>query len=422
MKTSSISGPPPIQEQKRASKFQQLKSFDMANVEEDERRVVRWLLISLGLLIILGIGWASIFKLDEITVGQGKVIPSSRKQLVQSLDAGILQAIYVKEGDTVQKGQLLLRIDDSRAEPVYREAYEKWLALLAQASRLRAEAYGIPLEFPKALGDYTGLTQRETQAYLARKTALEQEVSAREESLRAIEREISLISPLVKQGVMSEVELLRLQRQRSDLKGEIAQRRNRYLTDANNELVKVESELSQTRENARAREDAYRRTVVRAPMDGVVKNVSVTTIGGVIQAGQDILEIVPVQDEMLVEAFVKPEEVAFLAVGQKAVVKLTAYDFNRYGGFNGVLEHLSPDTLKDNTQQPKRPNADPVELEPGYYRIIVRMTNAGREMAGMKLEPMPGMTAIVEIKTGEKTVLEYIVRPFQEVSQALRER
>ena len=398
------------------------KSFDLASLEDSERSVSRWLVRSIFILVILALVWASSFQLDEITRGQGKVIPSSREQVIQSLDAGVLTELNVREGDEVEKGQVLLRIDDARSGPVYREAREKWLALLAQAARLRAEAYGTPLTFPAELEEFPALVARETQAYEARKTSLEEQLKSMKSSLAAIKSEIALVAPMVKQGVMSQVELLRLQRQQADVEGQMAERRNRYLTDANNELVRVDSDLAQTRENALAREDAYRRTVIRSPMKGVVKNVSVTTIGGVIQAGQNILEIVPVHDEMLVEAYVKPTEVAFLKVGQPAVVKLTAYEYNKFGGFEGVLEHLSPDTLKDVENKPRKPGASPVDLEEGYYRILVRIKNAGREKNGMKLVPLPGMTAIVEIKTGEKSVLEYLIRPFQSVSQALRER
>lgn len=399
------------------------KSFDISSIETNERRVSQWLVRSLFLLVILATGWASYFKLDEITRGQGKVIPSSREQVIQSLDSGILTELNVREGDQVEKDQVLLRIDDARSGPVYREAREKWLALLAQVSRLRAEAYGTQLEFPLELDPHPGLRERETQAYEARKTSLQEQLRALDSSLTAIKSEIGLVGPMVRHGVMSQVELLRLQRQQAELEGQIAERRNRYLTDANNELVRVDSELAQTRENALAREDAYRRTVIRSPMKGVVKNVSVTTIGGVIQPGQNILEIVPVHDEMLVEAYVKPTEVAFLKEGQPAVVKLTAYDYNKFGGFEGVLEHLSPDTLKDDeSKKPRRPGANPIDLEEGFYRILVRIKDAGREKSGMKLVPLPGMTAIVEIRTGEKTVLEYLIRPFQAVGQALRER
>jgi membrane fusion protein, adhesin transport system len=391
------------------------------SLEDDERFASRVLVWSVTLLLVLGLIWASLFKLDEVTRAQGKIIPSSREQVIQSLDTGVLVDMLVKEGDQVQQGQVLLRIDDARSGPVFREAQEKFLALLAQSARLRAEAYGSELIFPQELSAHPTLRERETQAFDARKQALDEHLSALRNSLSAITQEINLTAPLVNQGVMSKVELLRLRRQQSDLQGQIAERRNRYLTDANAELSRVESELSQTRENALAREDAFKRTTIRSPMKGIVKNVTVTTIGGVIQAGQSIMEIVPVHDEMLVEAYVKPAEVAYLRIGQPAIVKLTAYDFNKYGGLNGVLEHLSPDTLRDESKA-KRPGASPVELEEGYYRILVRIEDSGREKNGMNLTPMPGMTTIVELPTGEKTVLEYLIRPLQSVTQALRER
>ena len=417
------------------------------NPEEEERRASRGLLWATALTLAVALGWAATFELDEITRGQGRVIPASREQVVQSLDSGILRELLVREGDAVTAGQVLLRIDDARAGPVYREAREKALALAALAARLRAEARGTALEFPPEVRAVPAVLARERQAYEARRQALDEQVrairaslAATEGSVRAVQdsmlatrRELEMTQPLVRQGVISEVELLRLQRQEADLKrqladlgrqqadlqGQIVERRNRYLTDASNELTRVESELAQTRENALAREDSLRRTVIRAPMKGIVKNVQITTVGGVIQPGQSILEIVPVQDEMLVEAYVRPTEVAFLKPGQAATVKLTAYDFNKYGGLDGVLEQVSPDTLKD--ERNRRPGSLP-ELEEGFYRILVRIRDDDRVRAGLTLEPLPGMTALVEIRTGNKTVLEYLFRPLQNVSQALRER
>jgi adhesin transport system membrane fusion protein len=393
--------------------------FGIATVEEDERRASKILVWATGATLVLALAWASWFQLDEITRGQGKVIPSSREQVIQSLDTGVLSEMFVREGSPVEKDQILLRIDDARSGAVYREAHEKFMSLSALAARLKAEAYGTALIFPPEVQQETGLIQQETQAYNARKRALSESLRSLDISLSAVTRELSMTEPLVQQGVMSEVELLRLRRQQSDLMGQRAERQNRYLTDANNELVRVASELSQTKENASAREDAFKRTTIRSPMKGVVKNVQVTTVGGVIQAGQPILEIVPTEDEMLVEAYVKPSEVAFLKVGQKAVVKLTAYDFNKYGGLDGVLEHLSPDTLRDERQ--KKPG-NPVELEEGLYRIIVRVKETEGMRNGLKLTPTPGMTATVEIRTGQKSVLEYLFRPLQNVTQALRER
>ena len=396
-----------------------LSGFGVATVEDDERRASQALVWATGLTLILALSWAAFFELDEITRGQGKVIPTSREQVIQSLDSGVLSEMFVREGSVVEKDQVLLRIDDARSGAVFREAQEKYLALSALAARLKAEAYGTALVFPSELNAYPDVMQQELQAFNARKRSLMQSLQALDSSMAAVTRELTITEPMVLQGVMSEVELLRLKRQQSELMGQRAERLNRYLTDANNELTRVASELSQTKENASAREDAFLRTTIRSPMKGVVKNVQITTVGGVVQAGQAILEIVPTEDEMLVEAYINPSEVAFLKVGQAAVVKLTAYDFNKYGGLDGVLEHLSPDTLRDEKQ--KKPG-NPVELEEGLYRIIVRVKESTNVRNGLKLIPSPGMTASVEIRTGSKTVLEYIFRPLQNVSQALRER
>jgi adhesin transport system membrane fusion protein len=395
--------------------------FGVRTVEDDEREASRLLVWTTAGVLLFGLIWAGFFSLDEITRGQGKVIPSSREQVIQSLDSGVLREMMVREGDLVEKDQVLLQMDDARSGAGYREANEKYLSLLALAARLRAESSDTALVFPPELKEEQQLVTQETQAYKARKQALTESLQALDASLAAITREITLTAPLVKGGVMSEVELLRLKRQQADLMGQRAERKNRYITDANNELTRVSSELSQTKESASAREDAYLHTTIKSPMRGVVKNVQVTTVGGVIQAGQPILEIVPTEDEMLVEAYVKPSEVAFLKVGQKAVVKLSSYDFNKYGGLDGELEHLSPDTLKDERQQ-RKPGANPADMEEGYYRILVRIKDANLVRNGKKIEATPGMTATVEIRTGQKTVLEYLFRPLQNVSQALRER
>lgn len=391
------------------------------SIEDDERRTSRYLIRTMALVLAVALLWAASFQLDEITRGTGKVIPSSREQVIQSLDTGVLAEMLVHEGDAVVKGQVLLRIDDARTGPMFREAREKWLALSAQAARLQAEAYGMPLRFPVHVQSQTDIVKRETQAFRARRQALNEQMTAMQQSLTQLSAELDLVAPLVAQGVMSQVELLRLKRQQADLQSTMAERRNRYLTEASNELVRVESDLAQTRENTLAREDALRKTVVRTPMDGIVKNVQYTTLGAVIQSGQSILEIVPVQDEMVVEAYVKPSEVAFLKVNQPAVVKLSAFDFNKYGGLQGVLEHISPDTLTGDGKG-RAPGSTPVNLEEGHYRILVRITDTQLHRHGMDMRASPGMSALVEIKTGQKTVLEYLLRPVQALTQALRER
>lgn len=393
----------------------------ITSMEQDERRALRYLVWATAITLVAALLWASLFDLDEITRAQGKVIPVSREQVIQSLDAGVLSELLVREGDLVEKDQVLLRIDDARSGPIYREVHEKMLALSAQAARLHAEAYGLPLKFPGELDQTPALLDRERHAYHVRKLALNEQILNLTHSLQAIGREISLTSPMVSRGLVSEVELLRLKRQESDLKSQLAERRNRYQIDTHNELSKVESELAQTREVVLGREDSFKKTLIRAPMTGVVKKIQITTIGGVIQPGQNILEIIPSDDSMLVEAYVKPSEVAFLRSGQAAVIKLTAYEFNRYGGLNGTLEQISPDTMQDESK-PRKPGANPVELDEGYYRLLIRISDKPTKRQGMELKPKPGMTATVEIRTGQKTVLEYLFRPLQSVTQALRER
>lgn len=393
------------------------KEFGLLSVEDEERRTSRWLLWLTVVTLGACIGWAALFQLDEVTRGQGKVIPASREQVVQSLDSGVVTEILVREGSAVRKDDVLIRLDDGRSGPVFREAREKKVALQAMAARLRAEAQGRPLEFGRDIP--VDLAARERQTFQARRQQLDEALVSLKRAQEALNREIAMTEPMTREGLMSEVELLRLRRQQADLTGQINDRRNRYVADAANELMRVESELAQTRENAIARQDALIRTVIKAPMDGVVKNVQISTIGGVVQPGVPILEIVPTQDQMLVEAYVKPAEVAFLKPGMKAMVKLTAYDFNRFGGLEGVLEHISPDTLRDEKQ--RRPGVA-LELEEGYYRLLIRVTDTNLERNGLRLQPLPGMTAMVDIKTGQKTVLEYLFRPLQSVSQALRER
>lgn len=404
-----------------SSTLRKHNEFDYQDSHKDDswvRTLTIWGL-AIGLLGLFT--WAYSFELEEISRGQGRVIPMSKAQIVQSLDAGILTELNVREGDAVKAGQQILRIDDARTGPLYREAVQKWLGLSAQAAKLQAEALGKEIEFAQELQDQPEIMARERAAYAARRQALDEQVAAMERSMALISREIAMIEPLVNRGIISEVEVLRLSRQRSDIQAGIAERKNRYYTDANNELVKVETELAMARENALARQDAFKRTVIRAPMDGIVKNIQVTTLGAVVPAGQDILAIIPTHDEMVVEAFVEPSEVAFLKIGSPVVVKLSAYEFNKYGGIEGRITHISADTLQE--QNPNRPQTnDKAQIEPGLYKVLVGFTEHNVERQGKKLTPMPGMAADIEIKTGKKTVLEYVFRPLMSVRESLRER
>jgi adhesin transport system membrane fusion protein len=374
------------------------------------------------LLLSAGLVWATYFELDEVTTVTGKVIPSSRGQVVQILEAGVLRELSVKEGDSVDKNQILLKLDDSRAGPVYQEAYRKWKALLARATRLRAEAYDAPLDFPKAVLTDAELVSTETQALAARRSALDHQVEALERQLVPLTREIALTAPLVRQGLVSEVELLRLDRQAAELKGQIATARANFFSRAIDELVLVDTELNQISESLVGYRAALDRTIVYSPADGIVRAVNVSTVGAVINAGQVIMDIVPVNDDLIVEVFMPPSEVAYVQVGQSAQVKLSAYDDRRYGSLDGVVELIGPDVVIEDNKGGARLDGAPVNFEPGFYRVFVCITNPGIERNGVRLEPKVGMTATVDILTGNKTVMEYIFNPAQALRNALRER
>ncbi len=356
--------------------------------------------------------WADHFKLEEITRGNAKVIPSSREQIIQSLEGGILSELMVREGDIVAQGQPLLRIDPTKANASYQEGQNKALALRATAARLRAEARGIPLQFSADVKQLTELVKNETNTYQAKRQALEQSTTTIKRSKQLIARELAMTEPMAAKGLVSEIELLRMRRQVNELELQIQERFNKYRAEAANELIKVESELSQTTEIVGARKDQVKRTTINAPLRGTVKNIRMNTIGGVVQPAQDIMEIVPLDERLLVEAKIRPTDVAFLHPGLPATVKISAYDYSIYGGLEGVIEIISPDTLRE-----ERKSEDE-----NYYRVLVRTKNSTLSNNGKELPIIPGMTASVEIRTGEKTVLDYLLKPVLKAREALRER
>lgn len=388
-----------------------------AALQKEKHHGQFWVIILFFVFLVVFVIWAYNSPLEEVTRGNGSVIPSSREQVIQSLDPGTISEMKVKEGDIVEKGQILLRLDDTRSSAVLRESEAKVANLEAMAARLKAEAYGGPLNFPSGISP--ALKQREQAAYVARRRAVVDAVQGLRMSKAALDREISITAPMVKQGVVSEVELLRMQRESSDLAAQIAERQNRYMADANNELVQTESELAQAKENMAMRADPVSRSLIRAPLRGIVKDVKINTVGGVVNAGQDILNIVPLDEKLLVEAYIRPQDVAFLRPGLPAVVKISAYDYAIYGGLDGKVTLISPDTISNQAR------TDELKLDPNqvYYRILVQTdANSLKDRNGKDMPIIPGMVATVDVKTGEKTVFQYLIKPITRMKQALRER
>lgn len=355
--------------------------------------------------------WAWNFKLDEVSTGTGKVVPSSKEQVVQSLDGGILTQINVHEGDIVQKGQVLAQLDRTRFESTVEESASRMRAAQATAARLKAEVSGTPLSFPAEVAKEPLLVREETALYQSRRTNLQQTSAGLTEALRLVRDELTMTEPLVARGAASEVEVLRLKRQANDLENKLNDVRNQYLVQAREELAKANAEIEAQRSVVRGKSDSLTRLTFTSPVRGVVKEVAVTTVGGVIPQNGRLMVIVPLDEQLLVEARISPRDVAFIHPNQKALVKITAYDYAIYGGLPGRVTIISPDTIQDE-----------VKKDVFYYRVYI-LTDSDHltNKQGQKFPIVPGMIATVDIHTGSKTVLDYLIKPFNKAQEALRE-
>lgn len=413
-----------------------------------------YLLTVMGAVVFIVMGvWANFAVLDEVTRGEGQVIPSRKTQVIQNLEGGILAEILVQEGDIVERGAILIRIDNSVAQAGYRDVRGQYYTLLATITRLEAEFEGSKLVFSKEiLKEAAEEAADQMRLYNARKNQLRAQVAVLkaqasqrtqetaemdsrrkqlERSLVLARQEMAITEPLVKKGIMPRIELLRIERQVADLEGEIstinvsiprlktaaseARRRTEELvatskTEVSIELNRIRAEFNSISETLFAGKDRVTRTEVRSPVRGTIKDLKQTTVGGVIRPGEDILEIVPLDDSLLIEARIRPADIAFLRPGQQSTVKVTAYDFSIYGGLKATLERISAGTLKD-------------EQGESYYRAYLRTDQNSLIRHGEELPIIPGMTATVEILTGKKTVLDYILKPILKTrDRALTER
>lgn len=419
-------------------------------------RLPRLLLAVLVLLMLSAAGWAAVATVEEVTRGEGRVIPSSKIQTVQSLEGGIVKEILVRQGSRVARDQVLLRIDDTGLAASMGEIAARRHALRAQIARLTAEAQGAadPIFTADLSAAAPGVVAAEREAFALRRQQRDAQVQILAErraqkqlelaelttgaarirsSLGLAQQELNLNAPLARQGVVPRADFLRLQREVNDLKGELeaaeqqipraaaALREAEQLEkeavlkergEAQAALATAESELAVIEETLRGAADRVARTEIRSPVEGIVNTVNVTTIGGVVQPGAPLVEIVPLDDALLVEARIRPADIAFIGPGQRAVVKLTAYDFAIYGGLEGEVERIGADALVD----PKTGES--------YYTITVRTRQSALTgPGGAPLPIIPGMVASVDIITGEKTVLGYLLKPIIKTQQeALKER
>jgi len=371
----------------------------------------RIIIISVLLFILLGV-WAWFGTLDEVSTGTGKVVPSSREQVLQSMDGGIVTEVLVHEGDKVEAGQIVARLDPTRSESNVGESAARYRASLASSVRLNAEVNDSPLVFPDSLKAWPELIASETRLYKSRRAQLTDSASDIQDALVSVNKELAITQRLAKSGAASNVEVLRLQRQKSDLQLKITDLRSQYYVQAREALSKANAEVDMLSAIIKGREDSVSRMTVRSPMRGIVKNIQVTTIGGVIPPNGEMMEIVPVDDHLLIEARLSPRDIAFIHPGQRALVKVTAYDYAIYGGLEGEVETISPDTIQDK-----------VKPEIVYYRVFIRTHQDYLvNKVGHHFSISPGMVATVDIKTGQKTIVDYLIKPFNRAREALRER
>ncbi|QKE63906.1 HlyD family type I secretion periplasmic adaptor subunit [Aquipseudomonas campi] len=420
---------------------------------EDSPWLARATVWSVSACLLVALIWAKFAVLEEVTTGEGKAIPSSKIQVIQNLEGGIVTEIFVREGQVVNKGDTLLRLDDTRFLSNRGESEADRMALVARVERLSAEAEGRPLALPEELVKQAPqLVEDEMALYGARQQRLHSEQNTLREqlqqktqelaefraksqqyrsSLGLLQQELNMSQPLVETGAISQVEILRLRRSAVEVRGSldatnlaipraesaieeiksrIEESELAFRSDAFKELNEMRTELKKITSTSVAIDDRVTRTTVVSPVYGIIKLLKVNTIGGVVQPGDAMVEVVPLEDNLLIEAKVRPQDVAFLHPGQKAMVKFTAYDYTIYGGLKAKLELISADTITD-------------EEGNSFYLIQVR---TDQSHLGTKEHPLliiPGMVATVDIITGEKSVLDYLLKPVLKArSEALRER
>ncbi len=363
----------------------------------------RWALWAIMVCLVSFFTWAYYSELEQVTRAQGQVIASSRTQIIQSLDGGVIESVAVKEGATVRAGQVLLKFSAARADSAWRETRARAAALTAAVARLRAEVFDEPMVFDALVKAHPGFAENQKELYKKRKRAIDDELSAYKKALGLAQEELQATEPLLKNGDVGLADVLRLRRQVTDLEGQIANRKNKYFQDAQAELAKAQEDLASVSQAMEQRKIQLDNTVVLAPRAGIVKNIRFTTLGAVVKSGDDILELVPADNDLVVEAKVKPADIGFIHIGLPATLKVDAYDYSVFGALQGKVMYISADTMKEDTRGLQ---------DQTYYLVRVKADSAhlvGRN--GEEMAVTPGMTATVEILTGKKTILNYLIKP-----------
>lgn len=373
-----------------------------------QSRIV-WLIMLLFVSVFV---WAWAARLDEVTTAKGQVIPIQQEQVVQSLEGGLLRELNVRSDEIVEVGEILARLDPKGTEADFDEIEAQLLARRARIARLTAEITDTALEFPEDLLRHHELVDLERALYDTRRDSLSNTLSLLEKNRVLLGEELTVLTRLSLTGAVARMDVVRLQRQIVELNMKEAEIRHGYYVTASEELLKTKAEAEALAAELRGGMDRLERLTLRSPVRGIVKDIAVTTVGGVISPNGELMTIVPLDDELLVETRVEPRDIAFIRPSMRATIKVTAYDYAIYGTLSGEVRSISPDSIIDETDPQKR-----------YYRVFVQSDSFELvNKAGQKFAVTPGMVATVDIHTGSKTVLQYLVKPFNRAAEAMRER
>lgn len=375
----------------------------------------QWTIVSISLFLVALITWSFWAELEQVSRAPGQVIPTGRVQIIQSSDGGVITDIKVREGDRVAKGQLLVQLDQVKIKAAVSESQGKVASLMSSMARINAELFDRPLDFPPEVRAFPDFVANQTMLYQKRRQAVDDTINSLQGMLRLAQQELDLNKPLVATGDVARADVLRMERGVSDLRAQIVNVRNKYLQDLQAEYTKTEEDLVAAREILAQRSDMLKDTEIRAPADGIVKNIRLTTIGGVLRPGDEVLSIVPTGEILIVEGRVSPSDIAYVRMGQSASVKFDAYDSSIYGGASGKVIYVSPDTITES-----KASGDIV-----FYRVHASVDTRTMKphRPGEKIEIQPGMTATVEIQTGKNTVFGYLAKPITKtLGDAMEER
>jgi adhesin transport system membrane fusion protein len=358
----------------------------------------------LGASIVAFFLWAALFDIDQTVRTQGQVIPGARTQIIQAVDGGVLAEIRVQEGDVVKGGQVLAVLETSRAQASFDESQAKVAALTASLERAKAEAGGRGPVFGKEFAAHPEIVAAQQALFLQRRQSLHEGLAALNESLALASEELRINEKLMSTGDISQVELLRARRQVSETRARVVEARNKYQQEARTEAAKLSDELASQRFRRDERRNVLEHTELTASLDGVVKYLRFNTVGGVLRAGDELMQISPTDGELLLEVKINPSDIGQLRIGLPAMLRLDAYDYTIYGSASGELVYLGSDTLTE-----QGPNGQPQTTYRGRIRLNANAPGNSPKLKGVSIKP--GMTATVDIQVGQRTVLQYLTKP-----------